>query len=249
MAERGLGVPPPQPITLWWLTNRAGQAVSLPEQIAAWAGERILTGAFAPGSKITEQAVSEEFSVSRAPVREAFRILERQHLVEINPRKGSRVTRLSQQEVRDIAEIRRAMMGVIAHRLAGRGDPEAIQRLESKAQDLLAFAEDPMGPDRYLWGALDLSLSMARECGNAHVVDILDQLSLPTYRYARIGAVSVSQRQKTARLWRDAVRSLKRLDAVGALTTLDRIVDYAAETASAALDAQATAESDAESEE
>ena len=58
------------------------------EQVAKQLGQDILQGRYAAGQRIGEQAVAEMFSLSRGPVRDALRILERQGLVEIRPRRG-----------------------------------------------------------------------------------------------------------------------------------------------------------------
>ena len=58
---------------------------SLPEQIAARLSERIVSGTYTPGQRVMEQAVAEEFEVSRGPVREALRLLEKEGLVMILP--------------------------------------------------------------------------------------------------------------------------------------------------------------------
>jgi DNA-binding GntR family transcriptional regulator len=65
---------------------------SLSEQIAAQLSERIVTGLYAPGQRIMEQAIAAEFAVSRGPVREALRLLERDGLVTILPRRGAQIT-------------------------------------------------------------------------------------------------------------------------------------------------------------
>src|SRR5687768_12783860 len=80
--------------------------LSLPEQIAARLSERIVSGACRPGQRIMEQALAAEFTVSRGPVREALRILERDGLVTILPRRGALVTDLSISEVKEIFDIR-----------------------------------------------------------------------------------------------------------------------------------------------
>jgi DNA-binding GntR family transcriptional regulator len=74
--------------------------LSLPEQIASRLSERIVSGAYEPGQRIMEQALAQEFAVSRGPVREALRILERDGLVTILPRRGAIVTDLSVDEVK-----------------------------------------------------------------------------------------------------------------------------------------------------
>ena len=107
------------------LAGQAGAAVSsapltlsLPEQIAARLSERITAGVYAPGRRVMEQEVSDEFSVSRGPVREALRLLEREGLVTILPRRGAQVTQLSIAEVREIFDIRAALNGLRDRQIA-----------------------------------------------------------------------------------------------------------------------------------
>lgn len=64
------------------------------EQVAKQLGEAILQGRYAPGERVGEQAVAEMFALSRGPVRDALRLLERQGLVEILPRRGAYVIAL-----------------------------------------------------------------------------------------------------------------------------------------------------------
>ena len=56
---------------------------------------RILTGEFRPGQKINESEIALKLGISRSPVREAFRVLEREGLITTLPRKGSYITDIS----------------------------------------------------------------------------------------------------------------------------------------------------------
>ena len=56
--------------------------LTVSEQIAAQVGDRILSGAMPPAARISEQELADAFSVSRGPIREALRILEREGLVQ-----------------------------------------------------------------------------------------------------------------------------------------------------------------------
>jgi DNA-binding GntR family transcriptional regulator len=71
------------PDVLTPLRSGAPLTQSLPEQIAAQLSERIVSGAYTPGQRVMEQAIAEEFDVSRGPVREALRLLEKEGLVLI----------------------------------------------------------------------------------------------------------------------------------------------------------------------
>jgi DNA-binding GntR family transcriptional regulator len=67
---------------------------------------RILTGGFRPGERITESEVAAKLGISRSPVREAFRVLEREGLITTLPRKGSFITEISPQDVDELFDLR-----------------------------------------------------------------------------------------------------------------------------------------------
>ena len=67
---------------------------------------RILTGEFRPGERINESEVAAKLGISRSPVREAFRVLEREGLIATLPRKGSFITEISPQDVEELFELR-----------------------------------------------------------------------------------------------------------------------------------------------
>jgi DNA-binding GntR family transcriptional regulator len=90
----------PAPVNIAGVERSAPLTQSLAEQIAARLSEHILSGTYAPGQRIMEQTVASEFAVSRGPVREALRLLEKDGLVTILPRRGAQVTNLSIAEVR-----------------------------------------------------------------------------------------------------------------------------------------------------
>jgi DNA-binding GntR family transcriptional regulator len=68
--------------------------------------EQIITGELAPGQKLSEMAISSHLGISRPPLREAFRVLENEHLVLSIPRKGCYVTQVSMEDCRHIYEAR-----------------------------------------------------------------------------------------------------------------------------------------------
>lgn len=65
--------------------------ITIIDQIVDHIRSAIFSGKFIPGSKLKEKEISDWLGVSRMPVREAFRILEAQGLVEIEPNKGAKV--------------------------------------------------------------------------------------------------------------------------------------------------------------
>ncbi|NNC00972.1 GntR family transcriptional regulator, partial [Corallococcus exiguus] len=68
--------------------------------------QRILDGDFAAGFQLRQDALADEFGVSRIPVREALMQLEAEGLVKIEPHKGAIVSELSTREIEELFELR-----------------------------------------------------------------------------------------------------------------------------------------------
>jgi DNA-binding GntR family transcriptional regulator len=77
--------------------------------------DAIVRGDFPPGAVVSNAAVAGQLGLSRAPVRDALARLAGEGLVETKPQSYTRVTQLVPKEVRDAAEVVRAM-----HELAAR---------------------------------------------------------------------------------------------------------------------------------
>jgi DNA-binding GntR family transcriptional regulator len=69
----------------------------------------ILSGALAPGDRIVEDQLRRRYGISRAPLREALRLLAQQGLVEHLPRRGVRVTSWSPTDIRQLFEVRHVL--------------------------------------------------------------------------------------------------------------------------------------------
>lgn len=76
--------------------------------------EDILNGKYKENDELREVAIGEELGVSRTPVREAFRQLELEGLIQIVPNKGAYVTGITRKDVQDIYMIRSLLEGLCA---------------------------------------------------------------------------------------------------------------------------------------
>lgn len=74
----------------------------------------ILSGKYEENEELKEVAIGEELGVSRTPVREAFRQLELEGLIQIIPNKGAYVTGITEKDVKDIYMIRSLLEGLCA---------------------------------------------------------------------------------------------------------------------------------------
>ena len=185
----------------------------MPEQVAAQVGDRIIGGALAPGARIGEQELADEFAISRGPVREAIRILEREGLVQVLPRRGAVVTSLSAQELRELFEIRAGLVEIALRKVMGAGvPPELLAITRAGVARLEALAELPEGGDAYAETTYRLIQIGAHFAGNERLRRMVVALSLQSLRYSKLGLASVARRQRSVKLWRQALQALERGD-------------------------------------
>lgn len=90
---------------------------------------QILTGRITPGTRMMEVELADEMGVSRTPVREAIRKLEKEGLVTIEPRKGAYASDISVKDMVDTLEVREDLEGLAAALAAERMTEEQIDEL------------------------------------------------------------------------------------------------------------------------
>lgn len=105
----------------------------------------IVRGQIRPGDSLVETDLANRLGVSRGPVREALAQLERMGLVEKIPYKGSFVSNLTQEDVRELYTVRTRLEGLAARRIAegeGGDREESIAMLESILDEMRAAARE-----------------------------------------------------------------------------------------------------------
>jgi DNA-binding GntR family transcriptional regulator len=115
---------------------------ALPKIIAETIKERILTGAYSPGARLSIASLAKTFEVSALPVREALRNLEALGLVEFEPNKGVTVRALSRDEVRELFLIRRPLEILAATEAMRTASIEAIDELGSLVRAMDTPSDD-----------------------------------------------------------------------------------------------------------
>ena len=87
-----------------------------------------------PGTSIREKDLSEQIEVSRTPIREALLQLEKEGLVEIYPQSGTRISKISMEEVLESHFIREATESATVRFAAQQGDSKLHKQLKSILQ-------------------------------------------------------------------------------------------------------------------
>ena len=103
--------------------------LTIQQAVADAVRTRVISGQLPAGTRIDQDALAAEFSVSRMPVREALRQLGAEGFVTIVPHRGAIVTALSPAEVEEIYEIRAALEGVAARHASQALTDDDLDRL------------------------------------------------------------------------------------------------------------------------
>jgi len=104
---------------------------TLAEQTAEAIRSRILGGTFASGERLVETRLAKQLHVSRGPVREALKQLAAEGLVREEPRRGTFVAAPTEEDARDLYDLRTAIEARAARLIIENADPTAIGVLRS----------------------------------------------------------------------------------------------------------------------
>jgi DNA-binding GntR family transcriptional regulator len=107
----------------------------LRENAYALTKRMILKGYFKPGERLIENQLSKKFGVSRTPIREAIRKLAAEGLVEITPRDGTKISKLTKNDIDEIYEIRDVLESFAAEKAASIITQKEIESLETLLKD------------------------------------------------------------------------------------------------------------------
>ena len=92
--------------------------------------EAIVSGELAPGSVLRQEQLSEQFDVSRTPVREALRRLAALGLVSFEPNRGVRVRTISRDELHEAFLVRAELEALATEVAATKITPEELDELD-----------------------------------------------------------------------------------------------------------------------
>lgn len=128
----------------------------------------IIDGDLRPGQRLVEARLSERFGLSRAPIREAMRLLERDGLVQSLPRRGSTVVMLNKDDVREIYGLRAALECAAIRDVAREATPEFLDQLETMVE---AMQQESRASDIALLSSADVAFHSAicEFAGNARL--------------------------------------------------------------------------------
>ncbi|MDQ0772161.1 GntR family transcriptional regulator [Streptomyces aurantiacus] len=148
-------------------------------QIAEWVGAGVIEGRLQPGQDLNSVELSRRFDTSRTPVREALMLLEQEGLVEMKARRRPRVAAPSLTDIKDIYQVRRQLLSMLAGLLVERATDAELTELRTRVEAMRELA-DAADVDAYFWSHVLLQERMTEIVGNTTLKQILDSLALRT---------------------------------------------------------------------
>ncbi len=181
---------------------------TLPEKIAAALAERVVDGRYPPGSRLVEAVLSKEFGSSHGPVRDALRLLQGAGLVTILPWRGAVVSDVSVREIRELYQVRAALVGLRARWIAE--DPER-GTLIAKVAAPIAKMQKLAGRNaaEYTRIALLVNTAFTESLTNRWLNTTLSALMLQTRRYTRLALTSTAHQRYSARQWQALLEAIR----------------------------------------
>ena len=152
--------------------RRRPHALTIPEQIANRVAAAIVNGEYPDGERLREQELAEAFGVSRGPVREALRALERYGLTILLPRRGAYVVGISLGVIAEAFNARAALAVIAARQLARRDDARATAAAEMEAAIAHAASLVELPPNdstRFQHAIRETARCVYRHCGVGHI--------------------------------------------------------------------------------
>jgi len=137
--------------------------------------EMILAGKIKSGERINESQLATALQVSRAPIREACRQLEKHGMVEVYANRGTFVRSIEAEEVEELYDVRAALEALAGERAAERMTSKARKELKTRFAAMEKFAKEGSVVD-YYEANTEFHLEIIRISENKSLAGIYDSI-------------------------------------------------------------------------
>lgn len=223
-------------------TSRPFSRRSVHNQILHEVGERILCGVFMPGDILpSENALSDEFKVSRPVMREAIKVLAAKGLVDARPKIGTRVrgreqwnmldpdiltwsfaSREAEQYAIHLSEMRRVLEPEAAAMAALRASPEQVEKIAESFAGMESFPEET---PEHIVHDLRFHQGILEATGNPFIASTGHVIESALMFSFKLSAQIESSRTQSLPRHRDVLVSIQAKDASGARRAMEVLID------------------------
>lgn len=148
--------------------------------------DAIISGQIAPGVRLTEREASRLLDISRVPARDALLRLETEGLI-VNCGTARRVIELTERDIRELYDVRRALEELAVEKAAQHVSPESQSALLAKLEDMkeTIFRRDQRA---YTRNDVETHQLIWRQSGNAYLAKTLGTLVGPIFIFVSVSA-------------------------------------------------------------
>ena len=145
----------------------------LVDQITEQLRDLIISQQLPPGSLLKQDSLAAQLGVSRTPLREAFRVLEREGLVRtVGSSNTIEVVHITEQDVRELYQIREVLDGLVARLVVANGlDDEHYANLKKHAVSMRR-ATSPVDARTFIHAHVEFHLGLVRATNNARLYQL-----------------------------------------------------------------------------
>ena len=144
--------------------------------------QAILRGELKPGERLMEIQLANKLGVSRTPIREAIRKLELEGLVLMIPRKGAEVAEITEKNLMDVLEVRKALEELAVELACDRISEEQIEELRVAAKEFQRVSKSGDGT-RIAEADVKFHDVIFMATDNQRLISLLNNLREQMYRF------------------------------------------------------------------
>ena len=198
------------------------------EFIARETARAIERGEYSPGQRLREQEIADRYGLSRAPVREALRLLESQGLVVIEAMRGARVVHFNEASFHEILLIRSALSSVIVE-LAAAAPPSRLKYdFVAQAKGLLEQAMGDADVKTVYQGVRNHIRMLAKVSPSTRASSMMLGLGAGREAFQMRALRTKSRRIQVARNWLKLATAIQEGDTKSAVRTIQKLYEESA---------------------
>jgi GntR family transcriptional regulator, rspAB operon transcriptional repressor len=158
--------------------------ITLAQKVYEYIREGIIDNRYRQGEPLYEAVLSEELSISRTPVREALKMLHKEGLVSIYPRRGAHVNTIDLNALQEIFQIRELLEPILTEAVTPYISINALSRIESKLLSIKEKYEETKNLDVKKARSIgeELHTLIFDTFGNKRLIQILNDLTIERER-------------------------------------------------------------------
>ena len=202
----------------------------------------IVSGRYKPGDWIREEEVAARFDCSRAPVREALRLIEIDGLIEMVPWRGARVVTLTLREIDDLYVLTGALMGVVARFAANHASEQELAEFEARVEAIETGQERGTSTGDELRLAFAAAAYLGGICGSQRAAWMFQRVgNLAFWQHRYVLPASLPWRRNQLTNWKQLAAALSARNGQKAEAVAQRLVNQSRTLAIKQMEAEAAA--------